>query len=126
MKSDHTFSVMFYLKASKQEECSGYIFARVTVNGKRAEISLKRKVARDNWNGEKGYLKGNREEARVINKHIDDTRNRIYDHYHRMEREGAFVSAKAIKELVTGKKEREHTLMKLVSDHNQNPGGLLS
>ena len=126
MKSEHTFAVLFFLKASRSEKDYGFIFARVTVDGKRSEISLKRKINKELWNPEKGYVKGTREDSRRVNKQIDEARNKLYDLNHQLIREGQFVTAHAIKDLYTGKEDKEYTLLGLVSYHNQNHGGLLS
>lgn len=71
MKSEHNFSVLFFLKGSKEDPNIGYIFLRVTVDGRRTEISLKRKVLKENWNADKGALKGTKEEIRKINNEMD-------------------------------------------------------
>lgn len=126
MKSEHTFSILFFLKNSKSDSNLGYIFARITVDGKRAEISIKRNVEKSNWNSGKGYVKGNKEEARKINNHIDEVRSKLYDAYHQLIREGKIPTAQGIKDMFTGKEDREHTLLGLVYYHNQNHGNLLS
>lgn len=129
MKSEHTFSILFFLKSSRSDKDYGFIFVRITVDGRRSEISLKRKIKSKLWNSEKGYMIGNKEEIKSINKQIDEVRNRLYDHYHQLIREGQFVTAQAIKDLYTGKEDKEytdHTLIGLVKHHNQNHGGLLS
>ncbi|WP_394344918.1 Arm DNA-binding domain-containing protein [Seonamhaeicola algicola] len=41
--------------------------ARVTVNGKRANISLQQKVILSEWNSNKGRAKGNKQESRLLN-----------------------------------------------------------
>ncbi len=126
MKSENTFAVLFFLKASRSEEDHGYIFVRITVDKIRAEVSLKRKIYRELWNSERGCLKGTKEETRSINTQIDEVRNKLYEHYHQLIREGQFVTAQAIKDLYTGKEDKEYTLLGLVKHHNQNHGGLLT
>ncbi len=42
MKSEHSFSVLFFLKGSKEDPSIGYIFCRVTVDGRRTvAVSLR-------------------------------------------------------------------------------------
>lgn len=126
MKSEHNFSVLFFLKGSKEDPNIGYIFLRVTVDGRRTEISLKRKVLKENWNADKGALKGTKEEIRKINNEMDEAKGRVYDIYHHLIREGKLVTPQAIKDLYTGKEDKEYTLLGLVAYHNKNHGNLLS
>ncbi|WP_445737704.1 hypothetical protein [Mariniflexile sp.] len=41
MKTSKTFSIHFWLKMAKRKGDLAPIYARITVNGKRSEISLK-------------------------------------------------------------------------------------
>ncbi|MGK7392887.1 MAG: site-specific integrase [Candidatus Cyclobacteriaceae bacterium M2_1C_046] len=125
MRSNHTFSILFFLKASRNKN-EGFIFARITVDGRRAEISLKRKIERALWNSEKGNVKGNKEESKMLNKHIDEVQNKLYDCYNELIKEGKLPTAQAVKDVYTGKEDREHTLMGLIRYHNQNHGKILS
>ena len=126
MKSERTFAILFFLKSSRSDANYGFIFVRVTVDGRRSEISLKRKINKELWNTERGCVKGTKEDSRIINKQIDEVRNKLYDHYHQLIREGQIVTAQAIKDLYTGKEAKEHTLLGLVNYHNQNHGDVLS
>ena len=126
MKSEHTFAILFFLKSSRTDENHGFVFIRITVDGRRSEISLKRKIGKELWNTEKGSVKGTNEDSRTINKQIDGVRSKLYDYYHQLIREGQIVTAQAIKDLYTGKEAKEHTLIGLVSYHNQNHGNVLT
>jgi len=46
------------------------IYARITANGKRLEISVKRYIEDMNWNPVKGMAKGSREEITKLNQHL--------------------------------------------------------
>jgi len=53
-----TFGVLFYLKTQKTSiQGKAPICARVTVNGKRTEISVKRSVNANEWDEKKRYCK---------------------------------------------------------------------
>ena len=67
-----TVSVLFYIKRAKVNKdgiCP--IYVRVTVNSKRFEFSSNKFVAPDKWSAEASKIKGNNEEARLINKHLE-------------------------------------------------------
>lgn len=55
------------------------IYLRITVDGKRSKLSLKRKIVLSKWNSEAGKMKGTSEEARSINNHLDLLKNQIRD-----------------------------------------------
>ena len=42
------------------------IYLRITVNGKRSEMALHRYVDPNKWNIDGGFLKGTRQEVRVL------------------------------------------------------------
>lgn len=44
MGTSRTFSILFWLNLAKEKDGFAPIYARITVDGKRAEISLKRKT----------------------------------------------------------------------------------
>ncbi len=58
MKKSHTFSILFWINKSRAINNKVEILARVTVNGKRASIGIKRKVDIDFWdNQNKRFIK---------------------------------------------------------------------
>ncbi len=64
MKTTQTFSILIWASRPKNSKDEATICARITVDGKRAEISLKRKISLMKWDSKTGYIKGNNEEAR--------------------------------------------------------------
>ncbi len=57
------------------------IYARVTIDGKRAEISMGQKVESERWNINTGNVKGNKEEARIVSVALENIRNKIKSIY---------------------------------------------
>lgn len=53
MKNAHTFSILFWLKLANAKNGKAPLYARITVNGKRAELSLKQKITISNWDPSK-------------------------------------------------------------------------
>jgi len=54
MQSQSTFSLSFWINATRAINNYSPVYARITVNGKRANISLKRKVKISEWDSNKG------------------------------------------------------------------------
>ncbi len=57
MNTFNTFNLLFYLRTDRKKDDSLYpIYMRITVEGKRAELSTKRFINRDNWDSKtKGF-----------------------------------------------------------------------
>lgn len=73
---NNTFSVLFWFLSNRISKKTGEapIMARITVNGKRAEISTGKKVMPEKWNVSAGRVRGTGEQARIINRHLDKMR----------------------------------------------------
>jgi hypothetical protein len=42
MRTTHTFGLQFIIRSNKNDQNSGIIYVRITIEGQRAEISLKK------------------------------------------------------------------------------------
>ena len=62
MKTQTTYGVTFFTRLNSKKTDNALIFVRITVNGKRSEISLKRNVSQKLWNKNKGKVKGDQEQ----------------------------------------------------------------
>ncbi|WP_295795888.1 site-specific integrase [Mucilaginibacter sp.] len=124
--TNNTFGVAFYLKKQKTTQAGkSPIYARITVNGKRIEISVKRSIEENNWNATKGMAKGSREETVKLNKYFDQFKAGIIDSYQQLLLQKKFITAELLKEKVTGGDQAEFTLCKLMEYHNSDQGQLL-
>ena len=54
MQSQTTFTLSYWVNATRVKNNQLSVFARITVNGKRANISLQRKVVLSEWDSSKG------------------------------------------------------------------------
>ena len=117
----HTYSVLFWLQNHKISKKTGEvpISARITVDGKRSELSTGKKILAEKWNVNAGKMKGNSEEARLINNHLMKMKLRLDKIYDRLDEEGKFISASAIKSVYQGKETKQHLLLKLFEYHVQ-------
>jgi site-specific recombinase XerD len=94
------------------------IYCRITVNGRRAEISMKRFIEPSKWITAAGAAKGNSEEARTINTYLDLVKGDIYRHYVQLASLGKFITADLIKNTFLGIAENEKTLIEVFKYHN--------
>lgn len=126
MKSNATFSLLFWVNASRVKNNLVSVYLRITVNGKRANISLKRKIAVSEWDFNRGKTKGNKQESRLLNRYMDQVRVRIYEAYEQLIREKAHISSQSIKARFLGEDNEEYTLLTLIDYHNTQMSESLS
>jgi site-specific recombinase XerD len=119
MRSSNTFGIQFVIRLSKlQKTDPATVFARISVNGRRCEISLKKKINPQNWDDVKGKARGTKDEIRKLNEHIERVRTLIADGYHALVQQKKVVTVDAVKALFLGDDENEMTLIKLGEYHN--------
>jgi len=123
----NTFHHIFYPKKSKNHQPGQPIpvYLRITVAGKRAEISINRHVDPDKWISEAGRLKGHGEEARKFNAHLDTLRSKLYDAHDALIRENKYITAEAIKNKYLGIGEKMRMLVPIFKKHNDEVAALV-
>lgn len=120
MKTSTTFSILFWLKQSKAKNGEAPLYARITVNGQRAEISLKRKIKIANWNAVKNRVKGTNYEARTINEYLNQVQKGIVQSKNELTLENKFITSQAIKCRYLKEDEQNHTLNDIIKYHNED------
>ncbi len=116
---EHTFSTIFYLKKDIRSSSSkSPIILRITVNGKRAELSTKRSIEPSKWDAKAGKVKGNKEDARIINDHLTNLAHKALKSHSKMEESGDSITAKKIKEILIGVGANKKTILEVFKYHN--------
>ncbi len=118
MNNDVSFGVIFNPKLSKAKNGPAPLYARITVNGERIELSLKRRITLSLWNEKRSRLKGYSEESLQVNKSLDRIFNKIYEAFRQLQEGNMHISAKAIKARYLGSDEPYKTLVQLLIYHN--------
>ncbi len=122
-----TFGVIFYLKKQKTTVLGkAPIYARVTVNGRRTEISVKRSIVVSAWDPKKGLAKGSREETAELNRFLTRFKAKIIDAYQELVLSGNTVDGTVIRERVTGAAQSGRTLGNLMEYHNKEQASKLA
>ncbi|MGO1669591.1 MAG: site-specific integrase [Sphingobacterium sp.] len=116
----NTFGVIFYLRKYKMD-ASGKapIYARITVNGKRRDVSVKRSIDPGNWNAGKGMAKGSRQEVAKLNNYLEQYRAGIVESYQQQLLQKKPLTADLIKSKFVGEEQSQLTLCKLIEYHNR-------
>lgn len=112
-------SILFYAKKAKAA-ANGLvpIYSRITINGKRIELSTNRFVEISKWSTEAGKMKGTSEEARSINNHLDLLKSQIRDAEMELIHKKIIVTTETIKSKLLGVDERARMLVPIFQDHN--------
>ena len=75
----NTFSVHFILKKDKIDKKGRMpIYAKITINNQRVELSINRKINPDQWISSEEIAKPNSEEQKIINNQIEAFKSRVY------------------------------------------------
>ena len=119
MRTSQTFSISFFIRKKKKQPALALLYARITVNGKSLEISLKRTIPVDKWNQSASKLTGNTSESRQINKKIDETKAQLYKTYDSLLKEGLLVTTQTVKARYLGSDQQHYTLTYLINYHKE-------
>jgi Arm DNA-binding domain len=118
MKTTQTFSILIWANKTKETADGLPLFARVTVDGRRAEISLKRKVNPEHWDAKTASLSEKDENAKATNQFITHVKAELMKLYDQMQVLEEHISAETLKLRFTGGKEEVKTLLQVVDYHN--------
>lgn len=118
MKTNQTFTILFWLYKGKMKNGQAPIYCRITVNGKRAQFSTKRSIDPNKWIAAAGAAKGNSEEARILNTYLNKLKTELHKHYNLLEATDQFITADTVKNSYLGQGEKQRTLIETFEYHN--------
>jgi len=119
-------SVLFYPKKSNINNNGEVpVHLRITVNGKRFEVSADHMVMPDQWIPGSNNVKGTKEEGRVLNTNLKNLETNVYKAINIIELSGKVVTLDALKAIIQGTTEKAHTLIGLFNYHNDRMKSLV-
>ncbi|WP_108424572.1 site-specific integrase [Flagellimonas amoyensis] len=125
MDTSRTFSIHFWLNLAKEKEGLAPIYARITVDGKRAEISLKRVTQVTFWDTNAKKTTSRSTEGKQLNNYLDQVHAKLLACHKELSSDFELVTAQSIKSRFTGVDSKHKTLLQLVTYHNENTNGTL-
>lgn len=120
MQTSKTFTIHFWLSMAKAKDDFAPIYARITVDGKRAEISLKRSTSVTYWDTRSKRSTLRTSDGKALNVYLDQVYSDFLTCHKQLLDESKYVTAQAIKARYLGEDEQHKTLLQLVSYHNKN------
>ena len=125
MKTSSTFSILFWADFARAKDNQASLYARITVNGKRATISLKRKVLISDWDAHRNRARGNSQKSRVLNSYLDETYTFLFECYRELKAERKLITAQVVKARYLGKDDDNHSILDIINYHNEDMEGKL-
>ncbi|HEY4290243.1 MAG TPA: site-specific integrase [Puia sp.] len=121
MKSNNTFGVHFVLRSQKADPDGKIpVYARITVNGTRCEVSMKHSIDKKDWNTGKGEAKPKNPELRAFNSYLQEMHGQMYRHYRDLQIEDGPLTAAAVKAAYFGIEKQaaiSYSLLWMVGQH---------
>lgn len=120
---NYNFSILFWLNKDRiQSNGEMPIYMRITVDGKRVEISSQKTVFPEFWDQKAQQVKGKDNSIRMMNSYLDMTKGKIQTIYNQLIFNGGNITAAIIKNLFLGKEVEEKpnhkTIMEAFDYHN--------
>lgn len=114
-----SYHLMFFIRKSRSKSLeNSAIYLRITISGKRSEMSISRTISPKKWNTKRGKAIGTDRMSTEINTHID---NIIYNlrkvHQKLLDQQDVINPSMMIKEL-TGQNKKTHHILKIFKIHN--------
>ncbi|PNQ72791.1 recombinase [Hanstruepera neustonica] len=115
-----TFGLLFYLKKSKVDaQGKSPIYLRITVDGKRTEISTKRTIEPERWSAEANKAIGRTEDVRELNAYLDSLTTKVYQSQRDLIQDNKPVTSETLKNKLLGVEDKERTLISIFETHNK-------
>lgn len=117
MRTTNTFSILFWINPSRAKNNLTTVHARVTVDGKRATISLKSKADIRYWDNHRQRAKGNKEDSKRLNIYLDQVQAQLVQCYQDLRFKKQLITSDLIKSIYLGQGDDSKTLLELIEYH---------
>lgn len=119
MRSSSTFSVLFWVYGKRAVKNQANIYVRITVNGKRVNISLKKKIDLSIWDEKSQRAKGSSRDSRMLNLFLSEVQSKIYRIYEGLKLSENEISSQTIKSKFLGEDKRHFSFQELIDYYNE-------
>ena len=112
--------VLFYLRRSKvNPQGLMPIYQKIIIDKKPFDISTGKYVEEFKWSAETYRIKGNSEEARTINNHLEKLNSKVFETEKQLFLHNIELNFRNFKNEHTGKQERSRMLIPIFEEHNR-------
>lgn len=120
MRNSVTFGIVFIPKSSKAKNGKAPLYARITLNGERIELSLQRRITLNLWDERKSRLKGCSAESIQVNNSLDRVYNKMYESFRQLQNENKLLNVGMIKARYLGADDSFKKLSELLNYHTEH------
>ncbi|MGB5692190.1 MAG: site-specific integrase [Flavobacteriaceae bacterium] len=121
MRTSSTFSILFWIYAKRINYNLAPVYVRITVDKKKLNISLKRRVDIRLWNPQKQRVRGTGKKTKDFNQYLDEVYSKLFQCYQELRAEDERITPQAIKSKFIGDHKTErYTLRNIIQYHNTN------
>lgn len=120
MRTVSTFSILFWIYTKRAKNNLAVIYARITINGKKLNISLKRKADVRLWSSGKQRVNGKCPNSKELNEFLDQEYSRLFQCYQELKIQGKVLSPESIKAKYFGEDEHLFSLEDIFKYHNDH------
>ena len=120
------FSILFFIKKSKLlKNGEAPICLRITINGQRAEVQIKRSVEVSLWNSNKECAIGKERKHQELNHYLETVRTKVLRIHRELEQDGKPITGEILKRHFYGEGESPKMLLEVFREHNKKYRELL-
>lgn len=120
------FSILFFIKKSKLlKNGEAPICLRITINGQRAEVQIKRSIEISQWNSNKECAIGKERKHQELNHYLETVRTKVLRIHRELEQDGKPITAEILKRHFYGEGESPKMLLEVFREHNKKYRELL-
>lgn len=121
MKVNQNMAILLWLRTPKKASESSTIMVRITIQGRRAEWSLGKKVNPEHWISKAGILKPSVKESKLVNPYLNQVRGDIQSHFNILVSQHEKVTPEMVRDAFLGIEkitEKAHSLIEAFDFHN--------
>ena len=117
MRTSQTFSINFWAYTARTKHNLAPLYVRLSINGKKVNVSLKYKVPIDLWDANAQRLNGKSKAAQAGNLFIEETRTKIFQNYQDHRFQNKKITSELLKNNFLGEGPKGKTLLNAIDYH---------
>lgn len=112
------YSLLFYTKKTKSNPEFSTIYLRVTINGKRSELSTGNKILTSDWCSKSSKVIGKKDKAKTINTLLEHCKLRLLASYKELVFANKEITNETLVNRFLGIDEKKVTIVEVFKEHN--------
>lgn len=125
MLENSRLSIVFITRKLNLEKGNIRLYARITIDGKRAEFSLNRELSVSLWDEKRKRGKGHSKYVISLNKYLDQVFTGLHEAHRQLLQEDADITSAAVKARFLNEDDSGKTLLDLIAYHNSTMANIL-